>query len=184
MCCGTGRQLEMLNGADMDLIGVDISQAMINESGENSKIHYINMDIKDIALPNESFDAVIVTFSLHEKEEIERNILFEKSWNLVRPGGHLVIGDYGQVPSTLKGIIWGKIAFPLIERVAGRNHYRNYISWMRKGALETQIESIAGRKNLISQHFSGTVTVCSIEKEPIAARVFHALKISADGEEP
>jgi len=176
MCCGTGRQLEMLKEPGMDLYGVDISLAMIDEAAQH-EITFINKNALDVDLPAESFDAVILSFSLHEKNDYDRNILLDTSWKLVRPKGHLIISDYCRVPTTWQGFLWGRILIPLLERLAGREHHRNYSSWMSGGALEKHIEPIAARKNIISQHFNGTISVCSIQKEPYAEKVFRAVKL-------
>lgn len=165
MCCGTGRQLEMLLGADMDLIGVDNSQAMMSQSRQKDGIRLLQNNAIDIDLPEKGFDAAILTFSLHEKDEVEREILLGKTWNLVRIGGHLLVGDYCRVPLTLRGFMWGKIIIPMVERAAGKNHYLNYSAWMRNGALEQHIGKIPTGKKLIARHFNGTVALYSIERK-------------------
>jgi ubiquinone/menaquinone biosynthesis C-methylase UbiE len=164
ICCGTGRQLEMLIGEDMDLVGVDTSQAMLNQSRQKDGIRLMQNNAIDIDLPEKSFDAAILTFSLHEKDEVEREILLEKSWKLVRTGGHLLIGDYCRIPPTLKGFLWGKIIIPMVERAAGKNHYLNYSTWMRNGALEQHLEKITTEKIPIAMHFNGTVALYAIER--------------------
>ncbi len=164
--------LEMLAGEEMDLHGVDISAAMVKRAQQEQKIEYTVADALEVDLPEEDFDAVILTFALHEKNELDRNLLIERCWSYIRPGGHLVVGDYSQVPKSLQGFLWGKILIPLIERLAGGSHYRNYRSWMEHGALESLLETLQARRSIISTHFGDSVTIYGLVKELREKQIF------------
>ncbi len=165
ICCGTGTQLSMLNSTDMLLVGVDNSAAMLKEARSYKKIHFHQLKAQDIDFTPQSFDAALLTFALHEKNEQERKIIFNKAWDLVRPGGHLIIGDYNRSYSSMSGNFFGNFLFPLIERVAGKQHFACYKSWMDDGALEGFLEHFTKRTDLISTHFYDSVMLCAVHKE-------------------
>lgn len=175
VCCGTGRQLEMLSASDMKLFGVDMSKSMINEANHDLGIKYKVINATKIDYPRESFDAVILSFALHEKNAEVGDTIAQICWNLVRPGGHLIIADFCHISKTLAGKFWGSCFIPLIEMAAGKEHYQHYTSWMKNGALESLIVDFQGKKRIISQHFGKAVTVYSVEKNRYPKDLFLSL---------
>ncbi len=175
ICCGTGRQLEMLQAPGRELCGVDMSPAMINETASNSAIQYIRQSAVELQLTPEYFDAVILSLALHEKSELDRELILRKSWELLRSGGHLLICDYAEIPTSLTGFFYGRIAIPLIERAAGKEHFHNYRSWIKNGALQKHVVSLHSKVNCISEHLGGALLLCSIKKEPEAKKIFQQL---------
>ncbi len=175
ICCGTGKQLEMLHHPGRELYGIDLSPAMMNETATNSGVHYIRQSAAELQLTAEHFDAVILTLALHEKTELDRELILRKSWELLSPGGHLLICDYAEIPTSLSGFFYGRIAIPLIERAAGKEHFHNYRSWMRNGALQKHVESLHSRVSCISEHLGGALLLCTIKKEPRSKEIFQQL---------
>ena len=175
ICCGTGKQLEMLRNPGRQLYGIDMSPAMINETATDSGIHYIRQSAVELEFTAECFDAVILTLALHEKTELDRELILRKSWELLSAGGHLLICDYAETPSSLSGFFYGRIAIPIIERAAGKEHFRNYRSWMRNGALQKHVELLHSRVNCISEHLGGALLLCAIKKEPQSKEIFQQL---------
>lgn len=175
ICCGTGKQLEILAEQDMELTGLDLSPAMMKETADSENICFIQKDATDIDLQEQSFDAVLLSFALHEKSSFDREIILQKSWDLVREGGHLIVADYCRHPSTFSGFIYGKIIVPLLERAAGRKHYSHYRSWMMSGALDSHIQDLSDRKEIISSHFGGSVLLCAVFKISRSNKIFQSL---------
>ncbi len=175
LCCGTGKQLQMLAAPGMKLWGLDSSRAMLAQAERRPDISYILGDASSIPFREKSFDAVILTLALHEKPLEQQQKILRQAWDCLRPGGHLILADFCRVPSTVRGWIMAKAVLPAIERFAGHEHFANYSSWMKSGALESVIDGFSTRKNLISSHFSGTVAVCSLENEAYDKNVFLSL---------
>ncbi len=175
LCCGTGQQLQMLAAPGMKLWGIDSSPAMLNQADRSRGVSYILGDAASIPCRKQSFDAVILTLALHEKSVGQRQEILRQGWDCLRPEGHLILADFCRPQSTVSGWITSRIMLPIIERLAGRQHFAHYRSWMESGALESVIAGFSGRKNLISSHFSGTVAVCSLEKEAYDKNVFLSL---------
>ena len=178
VCCGTGRQLEMLLGKGMKLVGVDSSIKMLQQSQYADSIRFIEQSATTMDLPPQSFDAAILSFSLHEKNSMDRDIILKKSWELVREEGHLIIADYCRPPSSILGYIFAKLCIPLIERAAGKEHYHNYKDWMQRGGLENYIDTLEGRKDIISHHFRGSVMLCSLQKESSDIKTLKAIQMN------
>jgi ubiquinone/menaquinone biosynthesis C-methylase UbiE len=177
VCCGTGKLLAMLDKDDLELIGIDLSQAMLSQFCSSKNVNLFQLDATEIDFPPNSFDAVLLTFALHEKNELDREIIVNNCWNLVRSGGHLVIGDYSQPGSSVKGVVFSKIIIPIVERIAGINHYHCYKNWMENGALEGFLQRFHQRTDIISTHFSESVMLCSIVKEPEINKAFHSINL-------
>ncbi len=177
VCCGTGKQLEMIAADNMVLTGVDLSPAMLNEAISSNNIEFLQLNAAEIDLPAKSFDAVILSLSLHEKNDFDREIIAQKCWALVRPGGHLLITDYCQTGNTFMGVITGKIIIPIIERVAGFNHFQCYKSWMQKGAVENFLQIFHQKADIISTHFFDSIMICTIEKESELNEAFYATNL-------
>lgn len=178
ICCGTGKQLEMLLGKGMELVGVDSSLKMLRQSQYGDSIRFIEQSATTMDLPPQSFDAALLSFSLHEKNSTDRDMILKKSWELVREEGHLIIADYCQPPSSIRGYVFAKLCIPAIERAAGRKHYHNYSHWMQRGGLDYYIDTLEGRKDIISHHFGGSVMLCSLQKESYDAKMLKAIQMN------
>jgi len=177
VCCGTGALLTLLDRDGMQLVGVDLSQPMLNEASYTKNIQLFQLDATEMEFPPYSFDAVLLTFALHEKNAFDREVIINNCWNLVRPGGHLIIGDYCQPGSTVKGGIFSRSLIPLIERIAGINHYHCYKNWMDNGALQGFLLRFHQRIDIISTHFFESVMLCSITKESEINKAYNSINL-------
>lgn len=167
LCCGTGEQLRMLNREDILLTGVDLSGAMLNQARSVSphSIHYLETDASNLPLPDSEYDAVIISFALHEKPAFLHELIFKEACRLVTHQGNIIIADYATVPAGMDAWISGKVVIPLIERLAGLDHYHNYRDWMAGGALEGFLErQNPGKLSLIAPHSSGCSRVYAVSR--------------------
>lgn len=176
VCCGTGAQLRDISAPGYELIGIDISGAMLLQARKKSpsEICYLEQDATLMDYPENRFDAVVISFALHEKSTEVQDALWQKCWQVVRPGGHIIVADYCQYPDNLFGQTVGKWASHLIEKMAGHEHYHNFQRWMQSGALETFLLQKHHRVDIISLHFGGSVMLCSVlkEKDEEAKKIF------------
>ena len=165
LCCGTGEQLRLLEGNNMQLTGVDLSRAMLARARQVSpdSIHYIEADAGSLPLPDSGFDGIILCLALHEKPAIQHEAIFREACRLVKPGGNIVIADYSIPPSSFKSILVGKILIPIIERLAGFNHYTNYKYWLKHGGIHGFLKrEHAGNVTLIAPHFKGCINIVAV----------------------
>ncbi len=175
LCCGTGKQLEMMAADDMELCGVDSSIAMLAQADKSKNIQFLAYNATEIELTDESYDAIILSLALHEKNRLDRDVILQKSWKYLRPGGHLIVADYCQVPRSMRSALISNLVIKYMENTAGKRHYDNYLSWMDNGALENHIQHYGTRKEIISYHFCGTLLSCAIYKQKADHSVFQLL---------
>lgn len=117
ICCGTGEQLRLLDHPDRTLHGIDISVSMLEQAKKvcPEHIELQLLDAEQETFAAGSFDCAIISFSLHEKHQAARQVIFNNSRKLIRQGGSIIIADYGVVPQTIPGFFMGKIIIPLTE---------------------------------------------------------------------
>ena len=165
VCCGTGDQLQLLDGPNMDLCGIDNSIAMLEIARESCSdtINLHLLDAEQESFDPGSFDCAIISFGLHEKHPTAAQTIFSNSRKLVRQGGSLVLTDFCQVPSSASGTMIGSFLVPIIERLAGKQHYQHYLNWLDQGGLEGFLDRQRLSCEIISKRFSGTVLCCAIE---------------------
>lgn len=159
--CGTGRLEFALADKCKSVIGIDLSKKNIERANlilarkPDNKISFSHSNISEIAdNGNVHFNFAILTYVIHEVNENERIALLE---NIARVADKIIIGDY-IVPG--QGGAGGFLS-ELIEFIAGREHYRNYKSYMADGGIHYLADK-AGLKILdeIKNHsFSNHIVV-------------------------
>jgi ubiquinone/menaquinone biosynthesis C-methylase UbiE len=133
--CGTGRLAFTLAGDSKSVLGIDLSRRNIARANLNllkapdEKISYEHSDLSEIIKKERSFDYAILTYVIHEVDKKDRIDLL-KQISVV--ADKIVIGDYS-VPKQ-KGI--GGFITGIIEFIAGKEHYRNYRSYISDGGLQ------------------------------------------------
>ena len=166
LCCGTGEQLQMLSGSNLQLTGVDLSPAMLAVARKKNKgaIKYLESDASATGLPSHSFDIAMISFALHEKPASLRSAIFCEAKRLVKKTGTLIIAEYSVTPAGILAALCGNILIPIIERSAGADHYRHYRDWMNKAAIGGFLQtSHTGSSILISSHLQGCIQIRSAQ---------------------
>lgn len=133
--CGTGRMEFILSDKCQSVLGIDLSKKNIDRANltllkqPDSKISFKHNNIREITdLYNYHFDYSILTYVIHEIDENERlDLLTEIS----QVADKIIIGDYlVPRPKNLGGLV-----SELIEFVAGKEHFRNYKTYMENGGI-------------------------------------------------
>jgi len=134
--CGTGRFSFSVSDKCKSVWGIDLSERNIKRAkhtlakNQNEKISFKHKSISEIiAEGEEHFDYAVMTFVIHEVVESERiNLLNE----ILSVADKIIIGDY-LVP---KPDGFWSLLNEAVEFTAGRDHYRNYKSYLNKGGLK------------------------------------------------
>jgi len=132
MGCGTGAQLALLKR--LDAIGIDRSPLML-KAAKKKGVECIMGDISSTPFPSSYFDCLIYSFVLHPNTEAKIKEIIEEGKRILKENGCFVIADYGIAKK--KRIV---IAIRLIERMATKEHYKNYMDYMKRGAINGVIE--------------------------------------------
>ena len=135
ICCGTGRQLKLLEGRGASLAGVDLSPDMLAVARRNTlpQTALVLADGSRLPFGDKAFETVVITLALHEKTADCRDELLAEARRVVVPGGTFLVADYQSGPGARSWM--GLRAVSLVERVAGLQHYLNFRDFLARGAL-------------------------------------------------
>ena len=133
--CGTGSLSFYIAEKCQNVLGIDLSKRNINRANlilkrnPYSKISFRHKSIDEIASKiNFHFDYAVLTYVIHEVAESERANLLNEIFLIV---DKIIIGDYF-VPKEFG--FWGLLN-EAVEFAAGREHYRNYKSFVSNGGI-------------------------------------------------
>lgn len=93
--CGAGIPTsKYLTNKGLKVTGIDISTTMINLAKNNvPEGDFLKMDINDITFPNETFDGVISVYTLFHIPRKNHLQIFKKFYEILKPGGVLLINS-------------------------------------------------------------------------------------------
>jgi ubiquinone/menaquinone biosynthesis C-methylase UbiE len=139
LCCGTGNQLRLLKKYGFHVVGIDLSKSMLKvaKRGVNAPDCILG-DARATDFESETFDLVMITFSLHEAGWNNAHAILDEVQRILKPGGHLLVVDYALgkgAPKTAERFIgW-------IEFLAGKSHHRNFIRYKHSGGLDVLLKN-------------------------------------------
>lgn len=110
VCCGTGDVAFALARTGAEAIGIDFSGAMLavaerraarlGESAQREwggRVQFIEGDALQLPFSGAEFDAVTISYGLRNLADARRGLT--EIWRVARPGGRLVILDFGKPPN-------------------------------------------------------------------------------------
>jgi len=157
--CGTGRFAFLAADKCASVVGLDLSRRNIDRANLvlsrnfSDKVSFQHKNgLAALAERGAHYDYAVLTFILHEMDEGERTGLL-----LAAAGAadKVIVGDY-LAPEP--GGVWGALV-TAVEFGAGREHYRNYRSFLRNGGI----------RGLAAQ--AGLKVVSEIKNEPPASHL-------------
>ncbi len=124
VCCGTGDIALALARGGAEVTGLDFSQAML-QIAETRRLKkpqsavanpkFMQGDAQQLPFPDNSFDAVTIGYGLRNLSSCETGL--REMLRVARPGGRLVVLDFGKPPNALWRAIYFthlKISVPLM----------------------------------------------------------------------
>ncbi len=141
--CGTGAHLKLYQDKKCNVFGVDLSQAMINVAGKKLGDN-ATLKVQDAATTGfeaNKFDLILSSTVLHEMPEKIRLEVLEELKRILKNDGRILIIDFH--PGKAKGFkgIYSKIIITIAEIFAGREHFKNYRQYMKRGGLRNIIQT-------------------------------------------
>jgi len=130
--CGRGYLAGMLHERGLEVVGVDLNAGKITAARRlHPGIRFLRSDIREVDLPDESFDTVVLGEVLeHVGEEVGAAIL-NRAARLLQPGGRLVV------------------SVPNREFIPHANHVRTFDRW----ALKRLLQPIGPPRLVVDQPF-------------------------------
>jgi len=136
LCCGTGTLAGMVADRGVKSVGIDLSAAMLHIAREkHPAVTFIDGDAASLFFSDDEFDAVTVSFALHEKRQSVAMSIVSEAFRVVRSGGVVIVADYRWPPpgeSRLTGF-----GINAVERLAGREHHACFRAFMDAGGTES-----------------------------------------------
>jgi len=157
--CGTGRFSFFIKDYCNSILGMDLSKRNISRAkltlseNPNSKISFQHKSIgKIISDGKEHFDIAVLTYVIHEVNKEDREDLLNE---ITQVADKIILGDY---LFPIPGGFWSGLN-EVVEFVAGRDHYRNFKSYLAGGG----ISGIANR--------CGFKIIKEIKNEPFTSHI-------------
>jgi SAM-dependent methyltransferase len=133
--CGTGRLAFALADKCKSVLGIDLSKRNIDRAQLNliqrpeSKITFNHNNLAEIIQDGQAnFDYAVLSYVIHEVDENERISLLNE---LAQLSDKILVADY-LVPRPQS---IGNFLSQIIEFIAGRDHYKNYKSYVANGGV-------------------------------------------------
>lgn len=139
--CGAGNySLKMLTKiANLNCTLVDLSKPMLDKAKErvsaktNNSVHTIQGDVREVYLKENNFDIILAGAVLHHlRDDHDWETTFQKLYNLLKPGGCLMISDLiTQETETVSEYTWERYG-NYLERVDGKNYRKKVLDYVEK----------------------------------------------------
>ncbi|WP_028574194.1 class I SAM-dependent methyltransferase [Desulfonatronovibrio hydrogenovorans] len=139
--CGTGRQCAFLHKYGIKAHGVDRSPSMLQIAGKQTPedIEYHLKDITNTGFADHVFDCALISLALHEHQTALQEKILDEALRIIKPAGVIALLDHGRIEGLSTRIAHYLSCIP--ERLAGRRHFRNYLSFMNNGGLQGLVSS-------------------------------------------
>jgi ubiquinone/menaquinone biosynthesis C-methylase UbiE len=139
LCCGPGTQTASLSPQGETVLGLDINLKMLKYAASSHRqVPFICADAAQTPLFPGAFRGVVVSFALHEKEAALRSRLLEEAARVLAPGGRIVLVDFERPWDAASRL--ASIYVSVIERLAGRRHFRNGRDFLKRGGLRAVLK--------------------------------------------
>jgi len=163
LCCGTGNQLKLLSrNGFKKLHCLDSSSSMLKIAKKHRfPINLYHEDATKTKFKDETFDAIIVCFSLHEKDRKIEESLLEEAYRLLKSTGTIIIVDYIFDDKTEW---YSKMLIKLIERIAGGEHYKNFIKYLTHDGFQNLVKENKFKLLRCQRLTSGAVMMARYKK--------------------
>jgi demethylmenaquinone methyltransferase/2-methoxy-6-polyprenyl-1,4-benzoquinol methylase len=137
---GTGAQAFAFATVAKEVVGVDLSEAMLRIAGWKnsfSNLTFKHGDATNLPFEATSFDATCISFALHEMPNSVRERVLREMARVTRPGGRALVVDYG-LPR-------GGVTSSIVYQVVKLYEPDPYVSFVK-----LDLEALLGRAGIVS----------------------------------
>ncbi len=140
---GTGKQAFAFAKKGYEVIGIDMSEAMLKVANKKNKYGNARFEIADathLPFEDKNFDVTCVSFALHDMPLTIREKVLQEMARVTRPNGVIVIVDYA-----LPGNKIGRFLIYHLVKLYERLYYSEFIrsdlkALLRKSGIEIEEE--------------------------------------------
>lgn len=136
VCCGTGAQLRFFRDLGLACLGTDLSPSMLARAARRAPCRVFLADAARLPLRDASVAVSCVTLALHEKPWETAEAIFSEALRVASPEGGVLVADYTAPPQGARLTAKGPLGVRIVERLAGREHFARYTTFMNRGGLE------------------------------------------------
>ena len=163
LCCGTGNQSKLLSKHGFkNLYCLDISDSMLKiAKRSNNSIKIYNEDATKTSFDDASFDVVIISFAIHEKDRNTQEALINEAYRITKKDGLILVVDYVFDNKTTK---FSRVLISIIEKIAGGEHYKNFKNYIQNKGLSSLLKKDKFKFIKCNRMSSGAVTISTYHK--------------------
>lgn len=149
--CGTGTNIHKYHQAGCEVFGVDLSPAMLAVARRKlgAEAHLHRGDATRLPYRDGVFDLAIAMLTLHEMPGSIRPRVVGEMRRVLKREGRLLLVDFHPGPLRFPRGYGVKPFILMIERIAGRAHFKHYRHFIAHGGLPALIET--GRLRVAQQ---------------------------------
>lgn len=111
--CGTGTLAQMIakNNPMVQVSGIDIDPAMLDQAKEKSKMAGIVVDYRlsdggSLPFGDRTFDAVVSSLAFHHMPPLTKRFMLTEIHRVLKPGGRLLLMDWGKPSGVMTSILF------------------------------------------------------------------------------
>ena len=139
--CGTCLQSVMIARRGITVTAIDRSEALF-PSPKSSRLpptfSFFQADGRDLPFRNGQFDLALISMAIHEMEPEGRIPTLREMMRILREDGILLIMDFDFQLETDRSL--AALVIRSIERIAGKEHHRNFRDFMAAGGIPRLLE--------------------------------------------
>jgi demethylmenaquinone methyltransferase/2-methoxy-6-polyprenyl-1,4-benzoquinol methylase len=150
VAAGTGTSSAALARSGASVVALDFSPGMVAEGRRrHPKLEFVEGDAEKLPFPDDSFDAVTISFGLRNVEHPK--VALAEMYRVLKPGGRLVVCEFSKPPRTIFRAGYGvylRFIMPAVAAVASSNkdaygYLRESIQqWPDQGTLSQWIRGV------------------------------------------
>jgi SAM-dependent methyltransferase len=141
--CGTCLQSVMIARRGISVTGIDRSEALF-PSPKSPRLPptftFFQADGRDLPFGNGQFDLALISMAIHEMEPAGRIPTLREMTRVLREDGVLLIMDFDFELESDRSL--AALIIRIIERIAGKEHHRNFRHFMASGGIPRLLESL------------------------------------------
>jgi ubiquinone/menaquinone biosynthesis C-methylase UbiE len=125
-----------------------------------SLIPYLRGDATALPFVDSVFDGIILSMSLHEKTPLARASILAEARRVLKRGGTMLIADFN-----MPGHGVSRISHPfvhVVERMAGREHYRNFKGFMQQGGMASLLNGCGIQVQQFATFLGNIIAVATV----------------------